>query len=122
MTNVGAEVIEGLVLCRVGADRLAVRAREVTAFEVAPPGAPYAGTGFMAGSVAPVDARLLRHHHAVLAVDSVEVHPERLRLLPVPAVLCAAWGGALAGFVEASGLLWPVLSLERFAATTGGGP
>jgi hypothetical protein len=103
------------VLCRVGADRLAVRAAEVTAFEVPGPGAPYAGVGFGTGSVAPVEARLLRHHSAALVVDSVEVHPERLTLLAVPAVLVSAWGGALAGFVEAGGLLWPVLSLERLA-------
>lgn len=111
----GAEGIEGLVLCRVGADRLAVRAHEVTAFEVPGPHARYAGAGFTPGAVAPADARLLRHHDTGLVVDSVEVHSERLQLLEVPVVLRAAWGGALSGFVEAGGLLWPVLCLERLA-------
>jgi hypothetical protein len=114
------EVIEGLVLCRVGVDRLAIRAHEITAFDIAPAGARYAGAGFSAGATAPADAKLLRHHDAGLVVDSVEVHPERLKLLAVPTVLRAdskkAWGGALAGFVEAGGLLWPVLSLARLAA------
>lgn len=116
MSSVTTEVIEGLVLCRVGADRLAVRAHEVTAFDVADPHARYAGAGFDPAALAPLDARLLRHHHTALAVDSVEVHSERLKLLSVPPVLRAAWGGALFGFVEAGGLLWPVVSLERFAA------
>ena len=108
-------VVEGLVLCRVGADRLAVRASEVTAFELPTPGARYAGTGFAPGALAPLEGKQLRHHGAALVVDSVEVHSERLPLLPVPTLLTAAWGGALAGFVETGGLLWPLLSLERLA-------
>ena len=111
------EEIEGLVLCRVGEDRLAVRAREISSFDVPHEGAPYAGEGFSPGARAPADAKLLRHHDTALVVDAVEVHSERLPLLAVPAVLSRAWGGALAGFVEAGGLLWPVLSLERFAAS-----
>ena len=120
MTTEGAEVIEGLVLCRVGADRLAIRAHEITAFELAHGGSRYAGEGFSAGAIAPADAKLLRHHDMGLVVDSVEVHSERLQLLAVPTVLRVdarkAWGAALAGFVEAGGLLWPVLSLARLGA------
>ena len=118
MTSAPAKVIEeieGLVLCRVGTDRLAVRAAEVSAFDVPHEGARYAGEGFTPGARAPAEAKLLRHHDTSLVVDAVEVHSERLPLLAVPAVLTRAWGGALAGFVEAGGLLWPVLSLERFA-------
>ncbi len=107
--------IEGLVLCRVGDDRLAIRAQEISAFELPQPGAPYAGEGFSAGARPPADAKLLRHHDTALVVDAVEVHAERLPLLAVPAVLARAWGGALFGFVETGGLLWPVLSLERFS-------
>ena len=126
MTTEAVEVIEGLVLCRVGIDRLAVRAHEVTAFDVPHPGAPYAGAGFVPGAVAPAEGKLLRHHDTVLVVDSVEVHAERLKLLAVPEMLRAsarvgaghAWGGALSGFVEAGGLLWPVLSLARFTDAT----
>lgn len=120
MTSAPAEVIEeieGLVLCRVGEDRLAVRAREISSFDVPHEGALYAGEGFSRGARAPAEARLLRHHDTALVVDTVEVHSERLPLLAVPAVLARAWGGALSGFVETGGLLWPVLSLERFAAS-----
>jgi hypothetical protein len=125
-TAVVEEVIEGLVLCRVGEDRLAVRANEVTAFEIPHEGAPYAGVGFVPGAVAPAEGKLLRHHDSALVVDSVEVHAERLKLLAVPAMLRAsarvgaaqAWGGALSGFVEVGGLLWPVLSLQRFTEAT----
>lgn len=127
MKTVPAAMIEGLVLCRVGADRFAVQAGEITAFDVPHPSAPYAGAGFTPGSVAPADGKLLRHHQAELVVDSVEVHSERLPLLAVPAVLAAprpgqTWGGALAGFVEAGGLLWPVFSLARYAAAPQGAP
>lgn len=106
------------MLCRVGADRLAVRAHEVTAFEAASEGAVsagalYAGVGFHAGARAPADAKLLRHHTSAVVVDAVEVHSEPVWLLAVPEVLKSAWGGALAGFVETGGVLWPVLSLER---------
>jgi hypothetical protein len=110
------EIIEGVVLCRVGGDRLAVRAHEVVSFEVAAPGSPYAGTGFDAGARAPSDAKLLRTPTGSVAVDSLEVSTERVRLLPVPRIVSATWGGALAGFVETAGALWPVVSLTRLTA------
>lgn len=116
VASLGPERIEGLVLCRVGGHRLAVRASEVTSVDAAEPSAPYAGTGFSPAAVAPPDARLLRHHHQRLAVDGLEVHAEPLALLPVPLVLKAAWGGALTGFVEAGGLLWPLVSLAVLCA------
>lgn len=110
-----AEVIEGVVLCQVGAHRLAVRAQEVSSFDDADAHAPYAGHGFDSSAVRPQHARLLRHHGAGLVVDAVEVHAERLTLLPVPRVLAAVWGGALSGFVEVAGVLWPLVSLARLS-------
>lgn len=107
------ETLEGVVLCRAGAHRLAVRAREVTDFGAFDAAAPYAGAGFDAHAVAPESARVLRHHGRALAVDSVEVHAEPLQVLRTPAVLAQAWGGALCGFVEIAGKLWPLISLER---------
>ncbi len=115
VTTGGPELVEGLVLCRVGADRLAVRAREVSGIELPHASAPYAGAGFTPGAVRPADAKLLRAAGGGLVVDSVEVHAERLPLLPVPGVLARAWGGALTGFVEAGGALWPIVSLEVLA-------
>ena len=107
------ETLEGVVLCHAGVHRLAVRAREVTDFGEFDAAAPYAGAGFDAHAVAPDTARTLRHHGRALAVDSVEVHAEPLKVLPTPLVLQRAWGGALSGFVEISGRLWPLISLER---------
>jgi hypothetical protein len=104
------------VLCRVGDDRLAVRAREITAFEPADAEAPYAGTSFTPGTRAPADGKVLRATSVRLAVDAVEVHAERVTLLAAPPVLNRVWGGAIGGFVEAAGQLWPLVSLERFAA------
>lgn len=107
------ETLEGVVLCHAGVHRLAVRAREVTDFGAFDAAAPYAGTGFDPSAVAPQTARVLRHHGRALAVDSVEVHAEPLQVLRTPAVLERVWGGALAGFVEIAGRLWPLVSLER---------
>lgn len=120
MMTPGGEVIEGLVLCLVGDHRLAVRAREVTAFEAAGPEAPYAGARFTPSAAAPPGARLLRHEQVRLAVDSVEVLADRFHALSVPPVLSGACGGALSGFVEAGGVLWPVVSLAPFAAALDG--
>lgn len=116
----GGELIEGLVLCRVGDDRLAVRASEVTAFEPPAPGVPYAGAAFSAAAPPPAQPRVLRAGPALLAVDSVEVFADRVPLLGVPPVLRTTWGGAVTGFVEAQGQLWPLVSLPRLQAE--GGP
>ncbi len=107
------ETLEGVVLCQAGVHRLAVRAREVTDFGGFDASAPYAGAGFETGAVAPETAKVLRHHGRALAVDSVEVHAEPLRVLHAPAMLEHVWGGALSGFVEVAGTLWPLISLER---------
>lgn len=108
--------VEGVVLCRIGAHRLAVLAGDVAA--VAPPaeGTPYAARAF-ATHVAPwpESARQLGRDGTALVVDSVEIHGERLRLFPVPTLLARVMGGALRGFVETAGALWPVVSLERFS-------
>ncbi len=102
--------IEGVVLCRVGDDRLAVRAQDIVSFEMAAPDALYAGARFRGGSTMPPEPRALRVEAGVLLVDSVEVLPESVPMLRVPPALER---GALIGFIEASGLLWPVVSIER---------
>lgn len=102
--------IEGVVLCRVGDDRLAVRAQEIVSFEMASPDALYAGARFHQGSTVPAEPRALRVEAGVLLVDSVEVLPEALPMMRVPPSLER---GALIGFIEAMGLLWPVVSVER---------
>ena len=109
-------LIEGVVLCHVAGHRLAVRAQEISSFDDGDRHSPYAGVGFDSSAVAPEGSRLLRHHGSGLVVDSVEVHAERFSLLPVPRVLVNAWGGALAGFIEVAGQLWPLIALERLPA------
>lgn len=110
-------LIEGVVLCHVAGHRLAVRAQEITSFDEGDVHSPYAGHGFDASSVMPEGARLLRHHGSGLVVDSVEVHAERLSLMPVPRVLANAWGGAISGFIEVAGQLWPLIALDRLPAS-----
>ncbi len=111
----GDRTVEGLVLCRVGEHRLAVLPDDVTAIEEAHGEAPYAGRCFSKKGRAPAGARLLRDERAGVLVDALEVHAERLTLFAVPAALRPLMGGALAGFVEAAGGLWPVVSFGPFA-------
>lgn len=118
-----ADTVEGVVLCRVGADRLAVLAGDVVGVELPQGPAPYAGRLFDDGARTPDDARLLRHETAALVVDALEIHAERLRLIPVPVVLTQVVGGALRGFVQVADALWPVVSLPALAAhLRAGGP
>jgi hypothetical protein len=111
--------IEGLVLCRVQGERLAVRAAEVDSLEAATAGSAYAAAGFGSAARPPDDARALRHGSLSLAVDSLEVFAQPVASLAVPDALRAAWGGALDCFVECDGALWPVVSLRRLAADRG---
>lgn len=111
-----ADTVEGVVLCRVGGDRLAVLAGDVVGVELPLGEAPYAGRLFDGAASTPADARLLRHETAALVVDALEVHAERLRLIPVPVVLARLVGGALRGFVVVADGLWPVVSLPALAA------
>ncbi|MEW6433836.1 MAG: hypothetical protein AB1730_20215 [Myxococcota bacterium] len=106
-----ADTLAGVVLCQGGGDRLAVLAGDVVGVERPSGEAPHAGGLFGGAASAPADAHLLRHETAALVVGALEVHGERLRLLPVPRVLAGLVGGALRGFVVVAGGLWPVVSL-----------
>lgn len=104
--------LEGVVLCRVRDERLAVPAEDVVAFEA--PGADVAWAGRAFGDTdVPEGGKILRSRAAAVRVDSVEVHGEALSFFEVPPLLRA---GGLAGFVLVAGELWPVLSVERLAA------
>lgn len=113
------DTVEGVVLCRVGANRLAVLAGEVAAVELPGDAAPYAGRLFDAAARTPADARLLRHETSALVVDALEIHAERVALFPVPGVLARGVGGALRGFVQVADALWPVVSLPALVAHLG---
>lgn len=110
------ELVEGVVLCFAAGHRLAVRAQQVSSFDEGDPELPYAGHGFDSHAVIPEGARLIRHRGRGLVVDSVEVHADQFPLLPVPRVLSGLWGGALAGFIEVAGQLWPLIALDRLLA------
>lgn len=111
----GDRTVEGLVLCRVGEHRVAVLPDDVSAIEEAHGQAPYAGRSFSKKGRAPAGARLLRDERGGVLVDALEVCSERLTLFAVPAALSPIMGGALAGFAEAAGALWPVVSFRPFA-------
>lgn len=110
------DTVEGVVLCRVGANRLAVLAGDVAAVELPGGTAPYAGLLFDEAASTPDDARLLRHETSALVVDALEIHAERVPLFPVPIVLARLLGGALRGFVQIADALWPVVSLPALVA------
>ncbi|MFO0594401.1 MAG: hypothetical protein U0228_03835 [Myxococcaceae bacterium] len=106
-------MIEGLVLCTVLGERLAISAREVDGFSEATEGLPYAGAAFTPGAIAPVNARALRCAGAALVVDAVQVHSHPEAALDVPAALATTRGPwSVVAFVECEGALWPVVSLR----------
>lgn len=103
-------LVEGVVLCRVGEARLAVPCGEVDA--IAPLDGPAWDVGLAFGSAAgAVEGKALQCFGQLMRVDSVDVltTPE-LTVLPVPSLLTGVADGALTGFVELLGALWPLVS------------
>jgi len=102
--------VDGVVLCRVGDARLAVRCDEVEVIADAPREGVDAGLAFglprqAAGRSVKVQGRSLR-------VDSVDVvTAEGLAVLGVPLVVSGLAEGSLRGFIEVSGALWPLVSV-----------
>lgn len=104
-------LIDGIALCRVGEARLAFPCAEIDAIAAAGPGAIAAALAF--GQAGSADGKALAHGQRLLQVDSVDVQATAaLAVLPVPAVVAQAAGGALAGFVLVAGVLWPVVSVR----------
>jgi hypothetical protein len=104
-----------MVLCRVGAHRLAFPAGQVVSVAngLEGPGLPSARTAF-ALPPAPGKA-LLAEGGLGLLVDALEVTPETGVLLPTPALFVNRLGGSLRGFTVVGDALWPVFSLDAFA-------
>jgi hypothetical protein len=112
--------IEGLVVCRVGDHRVAFPATAVgsiATWETGDRPAPMARKAF-ALPLAP--GKLLVHGGDSLVVDALEIIADPVALLPVPALLLGAVGGALRGFVSVSNALLPLLGLAEFSAFVGG--
>lgn len=107
--------IEGLVVCRVGDHRLAFPASAVgniAQWEVTDAPAPMAREVF---GLPPASGKLLVYGGFAVVVDGLEVVAERAKLLPVPAMLLGAVGGALRGFVQQANVLIPLLGLAEFS-------
>jgi hypothetical protein len=106
---VTAATVDGVVLCRVGGARLAVPCDEVDAIADADAEAIDAGRAFGEGLGPP--GRAVQSAGQLLKVDSVDVvATPGVSVLPVPRALSGVVGGALVGFVELSGQLWPLVS------------
>jgi hypothetical protein len=105
----------GLVLCRVGEHRLAFPANgvvQISDWALGGIPTPHARAAF---SLPPGNGRCLEDGRGGLVVDSLEIATDPLPLLPVPAMLLGAAGGALRGFILLSGELCPVLAVSEFA-------
>src|SRR5438045_3133793 len=111
----GREELEGLVLCRVGDFQLAffaIQVNSITAWELADAPLPLARAAYALPAAA---GKRLTDDASSLVVDALEISTEPLKLMPVPAMLLGAAGGALRGFVAASGALMPLLGFSEFA-------
>jgi hypothetical protein len=107
--------IAGMLLCRVGTDRVAFAAHEVATIESpttfgGTAGSARAGFGEASGS----ERILVAATGEAVGVDALEIDAESLTLLPAPALLRQIAGGSLRGFVQAHGALWPLMSLAEF--------
>lgn len=108
-------VVDGVVLCRVGAARLAVVCHEIDAIALVEGKTWDVGLAF--GVDATGEGRALQCHGQLLKVDSIDVlATPGLPVLPVPAALQGLGDGVLTGFIEVLGALWPLVSPSRLLA------
>ena len=112
---VAADQVSGLLLCRVGPHRLAFPAGQVLSIESSLPGTafPHARSAF--DLQAEPGRVLLTEAGEAVTVDSLEVHPDQVTLMPAPRMLAAGAGGSLRGFVAVRDQLWPLHNLIGFA-------
>ena len=110
-----SDQLEGLVLCRVGDHRLAFPAAsvvQITEWAIGDAAVPQARVAF---SLPLAAGRCVEDGMGGLVVDSLEIASDPLPILPVPAMLLGAVGGALRGFVLLADQPCPVLSVTEFA-------
>ena len=109
------EVIEGLVMCRVGDHQIAFPAASVGSIEQWEPGGVPAPSARVAFGLQPASGKLLVHGGFSLVVDTLEIVAEQVRLMPAPSLLAGAIGGSLRGFVSPAQSLVPLLGLAEFS-------
>jgi hypothetical protein len=103
------------VVCRVGDHRVAFPAASVgtiATWEVGDAPVPMARDAFALPSA---PGKMLVHGGFSLVVDALEIVTDPIPLMPVPALMGGAVGGALRGFVNVSNALMPLLGLAEFA-------
>jgi len=102
-------LVDGVVLCRVGDARLALDCDEIDA--IAEPEGHTWDVGVAFGVDGAGQGRALQFRGQLLKVDSIDVlATPGLVVLPVPAALTGVADGALTGFIEVLGALWPLVS------------
>jgi hypothetical protein len=108
--------IAGMLLCQAGAERVAFSAHEVATIESPSTFGGYAGSARQAyeGGDARAERILVSATGEAVGVDTLEIDAESLSVLPAPALLGRVAGGSLRGFVQARGMLWPLMSLVDF--------
>ncbi|MER2565647.1 MAG: hypothetical protein ABTQ32_33300 [Myxococcaceae bacterium] len=107
--------VDGVVLCVVSGARLAVSADQVDA--IAPAEGPVWDAGVAFGETSSPSGRALQCLGRLIRFDTIDVVATTgLEVLPVPAALVNTAHGALTGFVELSGALWPLVALDRLLA------
>lgn len=108
-------LIDGVVLCRIGGDRLALDCDEIDA--IAEPDGHTWDVGVAFGVDGAGHGRALQCRGQLLKVDSIDVlATPGLAVLPVPAALRGVADGALTGFIEVLGVLWPLVSSSLLLA------
>lgn len=111
-----AAAIDGLVVCRVGPERIAFAAASITQiadWAIGDVPSPHARTAF---ALPIANGRRIEDQKHTLVVDSLEIASDPVPLLPVPTMLLGAVGGALRGFAVVGAELFPVLGVGEFAA------
>lgn len=109
------EGLLGLVICRAGEHRFAFPASaivQISDWALGQSPAPHARAAY---ALPPIAGRCVEDGSGGLVVDSLEVATDPLPVLPVPAMLLGAVGGALRGFIVLAGELCPVLAITEFA-------
>lgn len=102
--------VDGVVLCHAGQGRLAVDCAEIDA--IAASDASGWNLTSLFGDQPSSPAKALQCSGQLLNVDSVDVvAAPGLPVLPVPHALAQTTGGALRGFVQLAGTLWPLVAV-----------